>query len=356
MNNHINENQSKFSFGKIVDTLIRLGFLFLLLMFCFDILKPFTLILIWGTIFAISIYPIFEKLSKMFGGRKVVPAILLTIIMLGVLILPVALLFGSLSEGIHDLRTMYTAGHNIIPPPGAETKSWPAIVQPLVGIWQLASENLGGFIVQYKEQLKGIAEWLIGAFKGFSFGVVQLLASIIISGILLAYADDCESASKKIFIKLASDNGEEFHNLSVVTIRNVVRGIIGVALAQSAIASIGMFAIGVPFAGMWTLLCIILAIAQVGVGPVVIPMAIYMFTVKDTLPASLFAACMLVAVISDNILKPLLLGRGSPVPMLVVFLGAIGGFIYSGFLGLFLGAVILSLGYKLLLRWMEANE
>ena len=201
MNNSNFENQPNFSFGKIVDTLIRLGFLFVLLMFCFDILKPFMLILIWGAIFAISIYPIFERLSKMFGGRKVVPSILLTVIMLCILVLPVALLFGSLSDGIHDLKTMYTSGHNIIPPPGEETKSWPAIVQPLVGIWQLASENLGGFIVQYKEQLKGIGEWLIGAFKGFTFGVVQILSSIIISGILLAYADECESASKKNICK-----------------------------------------------------------------------------------------------------------------------------------------------------------
>ena len=100
----------------------------------------------------------------------------------------------------------------------------------------------------------------------------------------------------------------------------------------------------------------ILAIVQLGVGPIAIPVCIYMFSVLDTFPATMLALWMGIVLVSDNILKPILLGHGASVPMLVVFLGAIGGFIYIGFLGLFLGAVILTIGYKLFMDWLKSES
>ena len=144
--------------------------------------------------------------------------------------------------------------------------------------------------------------------------------------------------------------------LSETTIRNVVKGVLGVAVAQTVIAGIGLFAIGIPFAGLWCSICLILAIVQVGVGPVLIPAIIYAYGTHDVLPATLFLGCSVLALISDNILKPILLGRNAPVPLLVVFLGAIGGFIANGFLGLLLGPVILSLAYNLFNSWINEQS
>ena len=145
-------------------------------------------------------------------------------------------------------------------------------------------------------------------------------------------------------------------NLSETTIRNVVKGVLGVAVAQTVIAGIGLFAIGIPFAGLWCFICLILAIVQVGVGPVLIPAIIYAYGTHEVLPATLFLGCSILALISDNILKPILLGRNAPVPLLVVFLGAIGGFIVNGFLGLLLGPVVLSLAYNLFSSWMNEQH
>jgi len=113
------------------------------------------------------------------------------------------------------------------------------------------------------------------------------------------------------------------------------------------LAGIGFVLAGVPTAGLWAFLCLLLAVIQVGISPVVIPIIIFMFYKASTFTSSILAVWLVIAMLSDNILKPSFLGRGLPVPMLVIFLGAIGGFMPMGFLGLFIGALILSIGYKL---------
>jgi predicted PurR-regulated permease PerM len=195
----------------------------------------------------------------------------------------------------------------------------------------------------------------LSALAGVGTGLLQFVVSIIIAGVMLIYSVELSSGAKKLFVKLAGKNGNNFATITISTIRNVVKGILGVAVIQSAMAGLGFFIAGVPFAGIWTVVCLILAIIQVGVGPIAIPIAIYMFSVSDTLTATLLAIWLAITLVSDNVLKPILLGRGAPAPMLVIFMGAIGGFIYNGFLGLFLGAVILTIGYKLFVTWMNTE-
>jgi predicted PurR-regulated permease PerM len=172
----------------------------------------------------------------------------------------------------------------------------------------------------------------------------------------LAYSTPVGNAANRIFIKLAGREGESIATTILVTVRSVVKGILGVAVIQATMAGLGFFLAGVPYAGLWTVLALFFAIIQIGAGPVAIPIAIYMFSVTDTLTAVLLAIWLVITLVSDNILKPLLLGRGAPAPILVVFLGAIGGFISSGFLGLFLGAVVLTIGYQLFLLWLDSSQ
>ena len=172
---------------------------------------------------------------------------------------------------------------------------------------------------------------------------------------MLIYADSSSEVTHKIFRKLVGKNGDNFADISVLTIRNVVKGILGVAFIQTAMAGLGFFMAGVPFAGLWTILCLILAIIQVGIGPIAIPVAIYVFSVANPTTSIILAIWLGITLTIDNVLKPILLGRNAPAPMLVIFLGAIGGFIYNGFLGLFLGAIILTIGYKLFLIWLDTE-
>ena len=276
--------------------------------------------------------------------------------MLSVLIVPSWLVTQSLFEEVSHLRELNKTGQLVIPPPGENTANWPSITKPIVDFWRLASENLQSALAQYSDQLKAAGVWLLAAVAGIGTGVLQFVVSIIIAGILLAYSTPVGNAATEIFIKLAGKNGEQFVGTTVTTVRSVVKGILGVAVIQAAMAGLGFFIAGVPYAGVWTVACLFFAIIQVGAGPIAIPVMIYMFSATDTLTAVLLAIWLVITLISDNILKPLLLGRGAPAPMLVVFLGAIGGFITSGFLGLFLGAVILTIGYKLLMLWLGSPQ
>ena len=145
-------------------------------------------------------------------------------------------------------------------------------------------------------------------------------------------------------------------SIAAITIRNVVRGILGVAFIQSLCAGAGFLVAGIPYAGIWTLLCLVLAIIQIGIFPIVAGVLIYIWTTDHTTTAILLTIWMIPVGLLDNILKPLMMGKGAPVPMLVIFLGSLGGFIYSGVVGLFTGAVILSLGYRLFDTWLKGAE
>jgi predicted PurR-regulated permease PerM len=351
----MNMNSSFYNFKKIVDIVIRLFVLAVLLMWCLDILRPFILILVWAIVIAIAIYPVHAIMVKVLRGRKILAVILLTLFLLSVIIVPSGLIMYSLFEGVNHFRELFRAGEPLIPPPGGNTANWPIVAKPIVDFWQLASENLQEAVMKYSDQIKEYGAWLLLAFVGVSKGILSFIASIIIAGVLLIYADSSAVVTRKIFGKLVGKNSTNFATISILTIRNVVKGILGVALIQTAMAALGFFIAGVPFAGLWTILCLVLAIIQVGVGPIAIPVAIYMFSVSDTTTAVILAIWLGITLMADNILKPILLGRNAPAPMLVIFLGAIGGFIHNGFIGLFLGAIILTIGYKLFMMWLDTE-
>lgn len=352
----IKTNSSSYNFEKIVDIIIRLGVLAVLLMWCFDILKPFVLILIWAVVIAIAIFPVYSFLSKIFRGKKILAVLVLISLMLSVIMVPSGLVVYSLYEGVNHFRELFNAGESLIPPPGGTTENWPKIAQPIIDVWQAASDNMQDVVVKYSDQIQEYGAIILIAFASVSKGIVSFIISIIIAGVLLVYSDSSADVSQKIFRKLVGSNSDHFAEISVVTIRNVVKGILGVAFIQATMASLGFFIAGVPFAGLWTILCLILAIVQIGVGPIVIPVIIYMFSVSDTTTAVILAIWLGITLLIDNILKPILLGRNAPAPMLVIFLGSIGGFLYNGFIGLFLGAIILTIGYKLFMTWLETDN
>lgn len=350
-----NTNIASYNFEKIVDTLIRLGVLSLILMWCLDILRPFILILVWAIVIAIAIFPVHAVLIRVFRGRKILAGIVLTAFLLSFVMIPSGLIVYSLYEGIHHFKELFRAGEPLIPPPGPKTANWPPVAQPILDFWQLASENLQETVLKYSDQIKEYGAVFLLGLAGIGKGILSFVVSIIIAGVLLIYADSSVEVTHKIFGKLVGKNADNFTEITVLTIRNVVKGILGVAFIQTIMAGLGFFIAGVPFAGLWTVLCLILAIIQVGIGAIAIPVAIYMFSVTDSTTAVILSIWLGITLMADNVLKPFLLGRNAPAPMLVIFLGAIGGFIYNGFLGLFLGAIILTIGYKLFMMWLDTE-
>ena len=340
----------------IIQIILQLGVLAFIVGWCFRILSPFILPIIWGVIISITVYPLFAKLKTKLGGRGKLASILITVVFLALLLVPAYFLADSLIDGVRELKAMIEEGRSPIPPPGDRAKALPAFAQPFVSVWQETSENLQASIGKHREGFKKAGVVVLSFITKTGTGILSFMVSIIIAGVLLAYAKEGGHTVKTISMKLAGKKGEELAAISEATIRSVVKGILGVAIIQTLLSGIGFVVAGVPAAGLWTLFCLMFAIIQVGVGPVMIPMIIYVFNTSDLTTGILFLIWGVFTLVSDNILKPILLGRGAPVPLLVVFLGAIGGFIAIGFLGLFLGAVILSLGYKLYESWLEGGN
>lgn len=182
-----------------------------------------------------------------------------------------------------------------------------------------------------------------------------MMVSLIIAGILLTVGGAGESV-RKFFRKVAGAKGDEFADVTVKTVGNVVKGVMGVALIQAFLIGMGFLLSGIPYAGIWTLFVFILAVLQLPTILVVIPASIYLFSVNELMPAILWTIFMLLGAASENLFKPLLLGKGAPVPMLIIFIGVIGGFIFSGFIGLFTGAIVMSIGYKMLVTWINTTD
>ncbi len=337
----------------VIDIAIRIGVIALLIVLCFTILKPFISPVIWGTILAIAIFPACRKLSQVLGGRIRLASAIITVVMLLGIILPSIQMAGSLVSGIKNISDKIQNHEIKLPPPPDSIESWPLIGPTLKREWQEASVNLGTTLTRFHPQIRALSLKLLRSAMGTALGLVQFALSIIIAGIFMAHATGGGQMAKELFVRLAGPRGADFADIAKKTVRNVVKGILGVAIIQALLAGTGFLVAGVPGAGLWAFLCLLLAIIQIGIFPIVIPIIIYMFYNADTLTAWLLAGWLILVSILDNILKPILLGRGAPVPMLVIFLGAIGGFLSMGFMGLFVGAVVLSIGFKLLQAWLS---
>jgi predicted PurR-regulated permease PerM len=338
-----------------IDLILKVGSLLLLIYLCLKVLNPFLSMLVWGLVIAIILFPLFYKMNTWFGKRKKITSLILTLFLLSLLVLPSIWLVNQMIDGIKFLAENFKGGEVKFPLPPETVREWPLIGHWLFERWTNLALHFGEAVKGFMPQITSWVERLLGALANTGIGIVQFAASIIISGILLLFFKEGADSGRKVFNKIVGERGHEFMEVSMQTIRNVATGVIGVALIQSTLMGIGMILAGVPLAAVWIIVLLIIAIAQVPVLLFNIPLIIYLFAFKEPFPAVLWTLYFLIMGLLDNILKPLIMGKGSDVPMLVIFLGAIGGFIAFGFIGLFLGSILLSLAYKLYVTWVAAD-
>jgi len=349
-------SNSGLNFNPVIHYTLQLVALSLLLVWCFYILQPFITPLVWATVLSTTLYPAHSFLRAKLGNRNGWSAGILTLIMLLVIIGPAFwLMFTTVGE-VKELIESYRAGNLHIPPPSESVQDWPLIGKQLFTQWSAASANITSIITTHQGEVKSVVLGALGLLKNTGSGVVIFMLSIIISGFLLTYADLAGNFFRNLLLRIVGPMGETMTTSAALTVRNVAKGVLGVAVIQSILAGIGFVFAGIPFAGVWIIICLILAIVQIGILPVSIGVIIYIWSNADTTTAVLLTGWMLFVGIVDNILKPILLGKGAPAPMLVVFLGAIGGFMFSGFIGLFTGAIVLSLGYNLVVGWVMNSK
>ena len=337
----------------LIDTVLRIVVLFVLIAWCIGIILPFLEPVIWGAIIATALHPFFAKVRRWIGNRNMLAGVLLALLMLVILLLPTALLVKSVVEGIPSLATQIREQTLVIPPPDASVAGWPLIGKPLSEIWLLASKSLESAITTYREPLSKLGMMLLGTVGGFARSFIMFVASVIIAGVFLVKADASADLVRRLIRRLVGERSDELLPIAGATVKNVAKGILGVAFFQFLAAGIVFMLAHVPFAGLWALAVLVLAILQLPTIIVILPVIIYLFSAREPLTAILWTIVLLAVGLSDNVLKPLLMGKGSTVPMLVIFLGAIGGFIFSGLIGLFTGAIVLSVGYNLMVHWLR---
>lgn len=333
---------------------IQVGLAILLVVGCLMILRPFIPLIIWGIIIAVASYPTFLKLDKLLKGRGVLAAILWTLLLLAVLIVPLVLLVGNLVEGFRPLAARLREGTFSVPPTPPTIRDWPLIGAPLARAWDAASVNVSDFLMKFAPEIKTAIPGILSASAGFGLTVLQFLLAILVAGGLLANAEGAVSITRSLANRLFDEKGPEYEELVASTVRSVTFGILGVALIQSAFATIGFLVVGLPGAMVWSVIFLFGAIVQAG-ALVLVPAVIYVFATASTTKAVIFLIWCIIVAIMDNVLKPMLLGRGVAVPVAVVFLGAIGGFMAMGIIGLFIGAIVLAVGYKLFLAWVGTD-
>lgn len=338
----------------VLEVSIRVGAIALLVVACLAIVAPFVSIVLWGLIIAIAADTPFEAIVRAFGGRRGLAAVCTVTLTLVILLVPVVRLSESLVSGARAFAHDVSEGSVEVPPPDPSVADWPVIGPRLFASWTAASENLGDALSTARPQLEAVSRWLLGAASTAGAGVLQLVGSLLIAGVMLSRGEGRRRAIERFAIRMAGpERGSKLANLANATVRSVVQGILGVALLQAVLAGAGFIVAGVPGAGLWALLVLVAAVVQLPVAIVMLPPLFLAFSSLGGWTAGALLVWSLMVSLLDNVLKPILFGRGVEVPALVIFMGAIGGMLTMGIIGLFLGSVVLALGFALFVAWLE---
>ena len=339
-----------------IEIAIRLGALALLLYWSLILVRPFISIVIWSVVLTVALYPVFEWMTRWLGGHRHLAAVLITVLSLLVVIGPATWLALGLVDSLRVISERLDFSTLTIPPPSLTVKSWPVIGEPIYQFWDLASTNSKAALVKIIPQLKPLGSSLLRIGADTGLGIIKFLASIIVAGFLFLQAPVLVEAVKKFSRRLSSARGEEFVSQAGATIRAVSRGVIGISVLQALLAGIGLMVAGVPQASLITFGVLVLGIIQIGPSIIIVPVIIWVWMTMETTSALLFTVYMVPVNLLDNLLRPVVMGRGLKTPMLVILIGVIGGTLAYGITGLFLGPIVLAVIWELFVAWIGEHE
>jgi predicted PurR-regulated permease PerM len=340
----------------IIQLTIRLGLLAILIYWTFLLIRPFVPILAWSVVLAVALYPVFARLAGLLGGRPRLAATILTVISLGIIVGPATWVGLSAVEGVRVVAAQLSTGDLTVPSPPDSVKEWPFLGMPLYEFWSRASENLRAVLHEIATYLKPLAGTMIGLASNAGIGTLKFLISVGVAGALFVHGPQLATATRSFLSHVVPERSEYFLQLAAATIRAVSQGVIGVAVLQSLLAGIGLKLAGIPGAGLLALAVLVLVIIQVGTAIVLFPVIIWVWAAKDfttALPLTLF---LVVVGVLDNVLKPLVMGRGLTTPTPVIFIGVVGGTLAHGIVGLFIGPIVLAVAWELMAAWIREDR
>jgi predicted PurR-regulated permease PerM len=337
------------------DAALKIGLVTLLVYACSRIILPLFDVLLWSAILAVMLYPLHLRLRLRLGNRW--SALLIGLVGVAVMLVAMAIVVTSLGSSIYALISGLTNQSLTVPPPPPRLADIPLIGQKLSEAWALVATDMTAALAKYGQTLKRPAAWLVSFAGGLATAELSFVLSFAIAAVLVAYGEGAAEFAQRLLRRVTGSTADGAHirTLTVATIRGVALGVVGVAVIQSLLLGGGFFAIGLPAAGFFTLAALVLGIVQVPATLLTVPLIVYVFATEATKPALIFMVWTIVAGLSDNFLKPLMLGHGLEVPMPVILIGVIGGMLAHGLLGLFVGPVLLATGYVLFTGWLRQN-
>ena len=345
---------------KLLDVLIQAGLIGAMVVLCYAIFSPFLTLMLWALILAVTLYPLHQLIARKLGGKQGLAATVLVLSGILLIVVPIFLLASSLADSIIDVVQGLRNNTLVISAPGAAVAEWPILGNKIHAAWQLAATDLPAFIQNLQPKIGDLAKGALGFVAGMGGSMLAFLFSFIVAGIIMAYGKDGAESMRAISRRIiGAERGDRFAVLSTATIRAVAVGVLGVAFIQAVLIGISLLIAGIPFAGVLAVVALMLGIAQIPALLITLPAIAYIWMSGsyETTPAVIYTVLLVIAGFADNILKPLLLGRGVDAPMPVILLGALGGMVSAGILGMFVGAVLLAIGYQLFMAWVaDTNE
>ena len=315
------------------------------------------LIIVWSILVAVALFPMYDKVIKLFKGKKKgLVTTLFTIVLLAIIALPTINLTSSVVDSAQEFGNDFSEGNIKVPPPAETVKDWPLIGNKVYNAWSYANQNLESFIVKYKEPIGNVLKSLFSSLTGLMGTVFLALFSLIIAGIFMLSSEGGYKTGVKFGNRLIPGKGEALITMCTSTIRSVVKGILLVAIIQAVLAYIGFIMIDLPGAELFAIMILVFAIIQLPPIIIMIPAIAIVFSYAGNTAAIIFTIYSIVVSMSDSFLKPILLGKGLDTPMLVILIGALGGMMTMGMLGLFIGPVILAIGYQLYNAWVSESQ
>ena len=317
----------------------------------FWVLHPFLGAIIWAVMIVVATWPPMLKVERMAGGRRWAAVTVMSLLLLLVLVVPLSAAIGTVVGHSDDILGWVKGLRAYdIPSPPAWLEGLPLAGPRLASAWREAAAQGVEVITPYASD---VTRWFVAQLGNFGALFLQLLLTIIASGVLYAYGEDAADWALRFGSRLGGERGAAAVRLSGQAIRSVARGVVVTAVVQALIGGIGLWIAGVPFAALLTALMFLLAIAQIGAVPVLVCAVIWLYWSGAVGAGTFLLVVTVVAGALDNILRPLLIKQGAAeLPLLLIFVGVIGGLISFGLIGIFIGPLVLAVTHTLLRAWL----
>jgi predicted PurR-regulated permease PerM len=340
-----------------VERLLGFVLLALLAVATFIILRPFISALLWAVIITYSTSGLYRRLHYWLNGHRSFAAILSTLFVGTVIVLPLVGVSATLTENMTGLAaTIREALDRGIGPPPAWLRELPLVGPPLQDHWKAMAAGETSFTASLKPYLSVAGSWLLSGLASIGGGILELLLSLVIAFFLYRDGGIAAACLYALSSRIGNERATRALDVAGGTIKGVVYGIVGTNLIQGVLSGLGFWFAGVPGAFLLGFLCFFLTMIPLAPTFVWLPACLWLFYKGSTATAIALAVwSFLIFNPLENVLRPYLISRGSNLPILLILLGMLGGLATFGLLGIFVGPTILAVGYGLVTEWIEPS-